>query len=313
MSSNNKDLSRRDFLSRGTKLASGLFGAAALAACSTTGSTSAMKQTGGDKDAAMKFGLVTYLWGKDWELPALLRNCERAGVKGVELRVDHAHGVSPALSAKERELVRLRFENSPVTLVGFGTNYEFHSQDPDEVEANIDGAMEFIRLGHDVGASGVKVKPNTIPDGASEEKTIVQIGKSLNRLAEFGEAMGQEIRVEVHGRITSRLPIMERIFDVADHPNVGVCWNSNNVDLEDPGLAHNFQLVQDRLSATTHIREMNVGDYPYQDLFNLFVKANYGGWILLEARSHVPDRIIALQEQRELFESMVQKAGGRTA
>lgn len=204
MSSQSKDLSRREFISRGSKLATGFFGAAALAACSTTGTTR-MTASG---NAQMKYGLVTYLWGKDWNLPALLRNCERAGVPGVELRVEHAHGVSPALNLKQREEVRLRFLNSPVELVGFGTNYEFHSPDPDEVEANIDGAMDYIRLAHDVGASGVKVKPNTLPDGVPVEKTIEQIGKSLNTLAEFGDSLGQEIRVEVHGRETSRLPIM---------------------------------------------------------------------------------------------------------
>ena len=42
-------------------------------------------------DSGMKFGLVTYLWGRDWDLPTLIANCEQAGCLGVELRTTHAH------------------------------------------------------------------------------------------------------------------------------------------------------------------------------------------------------------------------------
>jgi hypothetical protein len=50
----------------------------------------------------MKFGLVTYLWGKDWDLPTLISNCEKTGYLGVELRTQHAHGVETTLNASQR-------------------------------------------------------------------------------------------------------------------------------------------------------------------------------------------------------------------
>ena len=50
---------------------------------------------------------------------------------------------------------------------------------------------------------------------------------------------------------------------------------------------------------------MDVGDYPYQELFNLMKGMNYDGWILLEARTNPGDRIKALKEQKELFKQMV--------
>ncbi len=37
----------------------------------------------------MKFGLVTYQWGKDWDLPTLISNCEKCGYEAVELRTQH--------------------------------------------------------------------------------------------------------------------------------------------------------------------------------------------------------------------------------
>jgi sugar phosphate isomerase/epimerase len=262
--------------------------------------------------AKMKFGLVTYLWGRDWDLPTLIANCEKTKVLGVELRTQHAHGVEANLSAQQRREVRKRFQDSPVTLLGPGTNFAFHHVDPARLKEDIEGAKQYIRLSYDVGGSGVKVKPNNLPREVPHEKTIEQIGKSLNELGRFGAGYGQEIRLEVHGACAP-LPIIKRIMDVADHPNVGVCWNCNPQDLQGQGLEHNFNLVKDRFGATVHIRELNVGDYPYQKLMNLLVAMDYDGWILLEARTKPEDRIAALIEQRELWQEMVAKAQKRTA
>jgi sugar phosphate isomerase/epimerase len=99
---------------------------------------------------------------------------------------------------------------------------------------------------------------------------------------------------------------MKAVFDVADHKNATICWNSNNVDLEGKGLEHNFNLVKDRFGATVHVRELNIGDYPYAELMKLFKKMDYQGWILLEARTNPKDKIAALIEQRKAFEKMTQ-------
>ena len=43
----------------------------------------------------MQLGLVTYMWGADWDLPTLIKNCQLTGFRGVELRTAHKHGVEP--------------------------------------------------------------------------------------------------------------------------------------------------------------------------------------------------------------------------
>jgi len=260
----------------------------------------------------MKLGLVTYQWAKDWDLPTLIANCERAGVLGVELRTEHAHGVEASLNAQQRREVKKRFDESSVTLVGLGTNFAFHHVDPAKLKADIEGAKQYIKLSRDVGGSGVKVKPNDLPKGVPHEKTIEQIGKSLNELGRFGADYGQQIRLEVHGSC-SPLPIIKAIMDVADHPNVAVCWNCNLRDLEGEGLEHNFNLVKERFGDTFHVRELNIGDYPYQELMNLIVDIDYAGWILLEARTEPKDRVKALAEQRQVWEEMIAKAQSRRA
>src|SRR5262245_51040022 len=114
------DLDRRDFLrSFGGLAAAGFVHATGASALSA-------EADHGPSAGKMRFGLVTYMWGSDWNLPTLLANCESAGALGVELRTGHAHGVEPGISADKRREVKKRFENSRVKLVGLGSNEDFH-------------------------------------------------------------------------------------------------------------------------------------------------------------------------------------------
>ena len=288
---------RRDFLKTST--------AAALTAGPMAGAAYAADKPG----SKMQMGLVTYLWGQDWDLPTLIANCEKAGYLGVETRTQHAHGVEPSLSAAERKEVKKRFADSPVELLGPGTNQQYDDPEPEKLEASIEGTKAFIKLSHDCGGSGVKVKPNSFHKNVDRDVTIEQIGKSLNVVGAFAADYGQEIRLEVHGSC-AELPTIKKIMDYVDQKSVGVCWNSNKQDLQGEGLEHNFNLVKDRFGSTVHVREFNESDYPYPKLMELFVAMDYAGWILLEARTKPADRVAAMIEQREAFEKLVAKAQG---
>ncbi len=260
------------------------------------------------KRARMKLGFVTYLWGKDWDLPTIIQNCEKTGIYGVELRTQHKHGVEPSLTAAERKEVKNRFAASRVKLLGYGSNVEFDSPDQAILKRNMDEAKALVKLSHDVGGSGVKVKPNQFHEGVSHEKTLEQIGKSLNEIGAFGKDYGQQIRLEVHGRGTQELPNIKAIMDVADNRNVAVCWNCNPTDLNGEGFDHNFNLVKDRLGDTMHIHEMNVDSYPFPDLMKRLVEIDYPGWTLLECSSNPQDKVQAMIEQRALWEKLVAEA-----
>jgi sugar phosphate isomerase/epimerase len=291
--------SRRDFLKQSIT-----FGAAALAAAPLG---EALALAPAKPDATMKLGLCTYLWGQDWDLPTLLKNCERAKIFGVELRTGHRHSVEPGLSRQQRAGVKKVLADSPVKFVGPGTNECFDHVDAEKLDAAIEKTKAFVKLSKDLGGSGVKVKPNDFHKEVPREKTIAQIGKSLNIVGQFAAENGQQIRLEVHGSC-SPLPVIKQIMDIAHHPAVGVCWNCNGDELEGRGLAYHLDLVKKRFGATVHVRELNDPKYPYQELIKLLVKMRYNGWILLECRGTPEDRVAALIEQRELFETMVEKA-----
>ena len=113
MSSKKSDFTRRTFLGESAKAAAGIAAGSALGFYNF-GNAAPGKEPG----SKMKFGLVTYLWGKDWDLPSLIRNCETANAMGVELRVENANGVHAGMNKKKRFEVKLRFENSPITNIG---------------------------------------------------------------------------------------------------------------------------------------------------------------------------------------------------
>jgi sugar phosphate isomerase/epimerase len=291
--------SRREFLATTVGL-----GAAAMAIGPLSEKfATAAAQAGGK----FQVGLCTYQWGKDWDLPTVIANCEKCKVMGVELRTQHKHGVEPSLSGQQRREVKKRFADSPVTFVGIGCNECFDSPDPARLKRSMETAKAFVQLSHDCGGSGTKVKPNDFHKGVPHEKTIAQIGQSLNVLAKFAANLGQQVRLEVHGSCC-HLPVIREIMDIVDQPNVGVCWNCNSADLEGEGLEYNFNLVKNRLGATCHVRELNLGDYPYQQLCDLLVKANFAGWMLLECRLSPKDLVAALAEQRKCFDKMLAKA-----
>ncbi|MEO6962853.1 MAG: TIM barrel protein [Puia sp.] len=254
---------------------------------------------------AMQFGFVTYQWGRDWDLPTLLSNCEKTGLLGVELRTQHAHKVESDLSASARKEVKQRFADSRVTCLGYGSNFEYHSPDPAELRRNIEQTKVYIQLCKDIGATGIKIKPNDLPATVPREKTIAQIAASFNEVGRFAQDLGQLVRVEVHGHLTQEIPNIKAIFEQVTEPTVKMCWNCNPEDLLSPGLKMNFNSVKKWFGDTVHVRELNEGDYPYQLLMDLFAAMKYKGWILLEARTEPADRISAMKEQLSVFNHMV--------
>lgn len=287
------ELSRRQFIQ--TSLGAGL----SLALFRNMPEFAAMAAKG------MRLGFVTYLWGQDWDLPTLIANCEKSGLLGVELRVDHAHKVEANLTQAQRAEVKKRFADSAVTCVGYGANFEYHSPDPAQLKKNIDGTKEYIKLCKDIGATGIKVKPNGIPANVPREKTIAQIAAALNECGKFARDYGQLVRVECHGNVSQEIPNMKAIFEQITEKNVKMCWNCNDVDTNPPGLEANFNSVKQYFGDTVHIRELNDGNYPYQQLFDLFRGMKYRGWILLEARTAPADRVAAMKEQLVLFDKMI--------
>ena len=285
MAACNMKSNRRDFL-KTTGLG---IGAAGILASGLRAAESLPTLT---KPPQMRLGLVTYELAKDWTIETLIKNCEAARFEGVELRTTHAHGVEVTLGKPQRAEVKKRFADSKVQLMGLGGIYDYHTPDPAKLRQDIDSTKEYILLAEDVGARGIKVRPNGLPKEIPKEKTLAQIGKALREIGAFGAEHGVAIRLEVHGSETQLVPNIKTILDVADHPNVGACWNSNDTDLAGQGFDYNFDLIKDKINSV-HMRDLFLDHYPFRKLLNGLNAIGYRGFCLAEIpQSQDPIRVM---------------------
>lgn len=251
------------------------------------------------KKSKMKLGTVTYNIAMDWDVPTIIKNCTETKFEGVELRTTHKHGVEVTLSKEQRAEVKKRFADSPVALASLGSAFDYHTPDQAKLKKDIEATKEYIVLAHDVGAQGVKVRPNGFPKEVPQEKTLEQIGRSLAEIGKFAAGHGQRVYVEVHGSGTSLLPHMKTMMDVANHPQIGVCWNSNPTDLAGDGFDHNFELVKKKIFAV-HMRDLHLEDYPFRKLLTSLNDSGYTGFCFAEIPAS-PDPLRVMKYYRSLW------------
>lgn len=282
------NMPRRDWLSEVARAGAGIV--TGRVAMSVTGAVAAEPEKKGDKLGAVSFlkgksvmrlGTVTYNLAKDWDVATIIKNCTEARFEGVELRTTHKHGVEVTLSKADRAEVRKRFADSPVQLASLGSAFDYHTPDSARLRKDIEATKEYLQLAADVGASGIKVRPNALPKDVPVEKTLEQIGRSLGELGGTAHGLGQQVRLEVHGGGTSLLPNIRKIMDVANHGAVGVCWNSNPTDLDGEGFDANFDMVKSKIF-TVHMRDLHLEDYPFRRLMQRLIESGFRGYCFAE-------------------------------
>ncbi|HJZ90480.1 MAG TPA: TIM barrel protein [Gemmataceae bacterium] len=238
-----------------------------------------------------RLGMVTYNVAAQWDLPTILKVCKTVGIAAVECRTTHKHGVEPTLSADQREEVKKRFADSGIIFWGCGSVCEFQAVDPAVVKKNIATCQEFAKLVHDLGGTGVKVRPNGLPKQVAVEKTLEQIGKALIECGKAAADYGVEIWVEVHGAGTQEPANMKTIMEHCGHKSVGLTWNSNATDVKDGSVKAAFDLLKPWIKSC-HINEIYKdasGAYPYRELFRLLREAGYDRYTLIEVGRTPPD------------------------
>jgi sugar phosphate isomerase/epimerase len=253
-----------------------------LGAAGALAGTAALPALAWARADAPKFrlGTVTYMIPAAMDLDTLLASCKATGFEAVELRTTHAHKVEPSMSADQRRDAKKKFADSGISLWGFGSVCEFHSPDPAVVRKNVDDCRAFCELARDLGARGVKVRPNALPKGVEPAKTLEQIGLALRQCGKAADDCGVEIWVEVHGGGTALPENMRTLMDHCGHPKVGVCWNSNPTDVKNGSIREAFDLLKKDLKSC-HINEL-WNPYPWRELFDGLKAVGYDRVTLME-------------------------------
>ena len=247
--------------------------------------------------AKFKLGLVTYNLAATWDLDTAVKICKDTGLAAIEFRTTHKHGVEPSLTKEQRADVKKKCADLGVAISGCGSVCEFHAPSRAVVQKNIETCKAFVELVADIGGRGVKVRPNALPPGVPEEKTLEQIGKALIECGKAAENAGIEIQVEVHGRGTADPRRMKTILDHCGHKAVGVTWNSNPDDIKNGSVAEAFKLLWPFVR-NCHINDLwkdGTGAYPYRELFRLFREQGYERYTLIEVGRPIADPAAAIE------------------
>jgi sugar phosphate isomerase/epimerase len=247
----------------------------------------------------LKIGVMTYTLAQKWDIETIIKNLSQTGYQSVELRTTHAHGVEVTLTPAQRIEVKKRFKDSPLEAISLASGFEYHSPDPSVLKKNIEGTKEYILLAKDVGAVGIRVFGNSLPEGVPEEKSKEQIGKSLAEVGEFGYNNGVEVRICVHGNKTNRISVIKNIIDYSHSSHVYVNWNCNPEDILEKGLEYNFNLLKERIKGV-HMHELWDAEYPYRQFLKLLAGSGYKGYCNAEIDEN-SDPIRLMKYYRALF------------
>ncbi len=249
-------------------------------------------------------GMVTYNVAKDWDIDTLLKHAKAAEWEGAEFRTTHAHGVEPSLGEPARHDLKQKLADSGLKQFSLGSTCEFQSPDPAEVAKQVATCTEFIKLAKDIGAKGVKVRPNGFPKDADQAKALEQIGKTAAKVGAIAADHGVEIWIEVHGGGTQNPPNMKTIMDHCGHPAVGLTWNSNPTDVVNGSVKPSFDLLRPYIKCC-HINDL-WGPYPYRELFGLLQATEFNGFTLCEVGTPVKpeDGVVLMKCYRGLWKEL---------
>jgi sugar phosphate isomerase/epimerase len=239
----------------------------------------------------LKLGLMTYRVAMKWDIDTIIKNLTETKYEHIELRTTHAHGVEVTLSAAERAAVKKRFQDAGLA-ISLASGFSYNSPDPAILKKSIEGTKEYILLGHDVGALGIRV----FGSNAKDDAMLKQIGEALAEVGEFGHQNGVQIRVCDDG---PPLSMIKKNIDASKNPYVYVNWNCPMSDTEGDGFEANFNSVKGRIG-NVHLRDL-YNEYPWRLFFSLLSKSGYTGYCDAEIPAFEGDVIRSLKYYRALF------------
>lgn len=257
----------------------------------------------------LKLGLMTYMIGAAWDIDTIIENLKATNLGHVELRTTHKHGVETSLSKQQRYEVKKRFADANIA-ISLASAFSYHYDDQYELRKSIESTKEYLQLAADIGAEGIRVFPNEVPEEGNKNREMIlkQIAKSASECANVGYNLGVQLRLEEHGKGTANIPVIKQILDYADNPHLYIIWNCSDSDHTGEGLPKGyeglslekqFDLVKDKIGCV-HLRDLST-NYPWRRLFSLLNKSGYKGYCDIEVSPASCEPIRYLDNFRALF------------
>lgn len=254
----------------------------------------------------MKLGLHGWQMGKVRTLDEMVDLVAAAGLASFEIMIhpEFKSSIALELSASEKSRIKEKFKSSGVQIAALSVTCRYDSQDPAEVRRNIDATKRWAELARELGAPRLRCLGDRLHEdkGEAKEVTIARIATALRECAEFGETVGVDCPIEMHGHFTAwehALAVVEQV----KHPRCYLVHNGQ------PGNTPPERWDEVWAKLRPWIKHVHVHDildaaFPHKKFFRQLRDDGYTGLISLELKPS-DDPLRVLQLTKALFEEWV--------
>jgi sugar phosphate isomerase/epimerase len=260
-----------------------------------------------------------------WDWHTILRQAQRMGYAGIELRGLQGEinlTRCPEFSGSRLRQTRAELQEHDLRVIGLGSSAQLHESIPDIRATYFDEVRRYVDLAVELGAPYVRVFPNHLPADQPRGDVLARIREGLRVLAEYAQSGGVGILLESHGDVTDSATLVE-ILGSIDAPNVGLLWDVGNMF-----MAHHEAPadVYERLAFCirhVHLKDTDAdrryvltgnGVIPLREAIRALVADSYPGWYCFEweKRWHpeIAEPAVALPHFIHVMRGYLAEAGG---
>lgn len=252
----------------------------------------------------MTFGWNTGGLAERWDLDMLLEIAKEAGVHGVELGAGHGHGVALTLSPEARDEVRSKFEQAGLELIGMSVPAILEGGSPEALMTAADMVKQHVRLSHDAGGSGVRLRLGSFKGGDAGVRD--KVAGVLRDLGDFAVGFGQELRLEADVG-SGELAEVAGVLKAVDSAEVRAALRVDDAGVSAELLKKTFEQLSDGLGQTVVFDvKQEGGASVYDALAACLVGTDYAGWTVLAVQGM--EAIEAVAKEKVLWERRVREA-----
>lgn len=195
-----------------------------------------------------------------WSLETLAAKAKEMGYTGVELRTlgpeDTTLASDPA--SLDPKHVKKVLADQGIEAVCLSTSVTMHAKDDSAGRHIITATRKYLDLAAELGAQAVRVFGNEVTPGDTRRATLQRIAHRAEQLANHAGDVNVNLLFENSGSLNFAKDWWW-MFELVQHPYVGMCWNAANAAAAGEGPAVALPVLNSRLGLVK-VKDVTVGE-----------------------------------------------------
>lgn len=232
----------------------------------------------------------------DWNFEQITDFAVKHGYKGIEVRGIQREMFLPKceiFQSQNIEATLLVMKEKELRFVDLGSSATLHFAEGEVREKNLDEGKQYIDLAQRMNCPYIRVFPNLFPKGQDRDATMDLIAKGLITLGEYAKGSNVTVLMETHGELV-RLDDLEKIMQLANHPQVGLVWDYTNMWTITKDASAEIYGRLKKYIHHVHIKDAKLvdgkpqytllgkGEVPILEAVTLLLKGSYAGYYSFE-------------------------------